>query len=101
VALWAGALLWKKKKSQEQKSSFRIRRTTVLGMFNDSAVILDATRLSFFNKSAAIATMFTSFKSSHPVLYVTIRRNKTPSNNNLLNRQRHVSTQLRGHHQAK
>ena len=29
------------------KSSFRIRRTTVLGMLEDSAVILDAIRRSF------------------------------------------------------
>ena len=30
------------------KSSFRIRRTTVLGMFKDSAIILDAIQRSFF-----------------------------------------------------
>ena len=30
------------------KSSFRIRRTTVLGMFKDSAIIVDAIRWSFF-----------------------------------------------------
>jgi len=30
------------------KSSFRIRRNTVLGMFKDSAIILDVIRLSFF-----------------------------------------------------
>ena len=41
------------------KSSFRIRRTTVLGMFKGSAVILDAIRLSFMTKSAT-AAMFTS-----------------------------------------
>ena len=32
------------------KSSFRIRRTTVLRIFKDSAIILDAIRRSFFNK---------------------------------------------------
>jgi hypothetical protein len=44
------------------KSSFRIRRTTVLGMFNDSAIILDAIRRSFLTKSAATAAMFTSVR---------------------------------------
>jgi len=41
------------------KSSFRIRRTTVLGMFKDSVIILDAIRWSFLTKSAT-AAMFTS-----------------------------------------
>jgi hypothetical protein len=41
------------------KSSFRIQRTTVLGMFKDSAIILDAIRWSFLTKSAT-AAMFTS-----------------------------------------
>jgi hypothetical protein len=41
------------------KSSFRIRRTTVLGMFKDSAIILDAIRWSFLTKSAT-AGMFIS-----------------------------------------
>jgi hypothetical protein len=40
------------------KSSFRIRRTTVLGMFKDSAIILDAIRRSFLTISAT-AAMFT------------------------------------------
>jgi hypothetical protein len=40
------------------KSSFRIRRTTVLGMFKDSAIVLDAIRRSFFTKLAT-AAMFT------------------------------------------
>ena len=34
------------------KSSFRIRTTTFLGMFKDSAIIFDALRRSFFIKSA-------------------------------------------------
>ena len=34
------------------KSSLRIRRTTVLGMFKDSAIILDAIQQSFLTKSA-------------------------------------------------
>jgi hypothetical protein len=38
--------------------SFRIRRTTTLGMFKDSAVILDAIRRSFLTISAT-AAMFT------------------------------------------
>jgi hypothetical protein len=37
------------KKSREQKPSFIIRRTTVLGMFKDSAIILDAIRWSSFD----------------------------------------------------
>jgi hypothetical protein len=41
------------------KSSFSNRRTTVLGMFKDSAIILDAIWLSFLTKSAT-AAMFTS-----------------------------------------
>jgi len=41
------------------KSSFPIRRNTVLGMSKYSAIILDAIRRSFFNKSAT-AAMFTS-----------------------------------------
>jgi hypothetical protein len=43
------------------KSSFRIRRTTVLGMFKDSAIILNAIRRSFFTKSTT-AAMFTSVR---------------------------------------
>ena len=41
------------------KSSFRIPRTTVLGMFKDSAIILDVIWWSFLTKSAT-AAMFTS-----------------------------------------
>jgi hypothetical protein len=44
------------------KSSFRIQRTTVLGMFKGSAIILDAIRLSFLTKSAT-AAMFTSIRA--------------------------------------
>jgi hypothetical protein len=43
------------------KPSFRIRRTTVLGMFKDSATVLDAIRRSFLTKSAT-AAMFTSVR---------------------------------------
>jgi len=43
------------------KSSFRIRTTTVLGMFKDSAIILDAIQQSFLTKSAT-AAMFTSIQ---------------------------------------
>jgi len=43
------------------KSSFRIRRTTDLVMFKDSAIILDAIRRSFLTKSAR-AAMFTSVR---------------------------------------
>ena len=43
------------------KSSFRIRTTTVLGMFKNSAIILDAIRRSYFTKSAT-AAMFTSVR---------------------------------------
>jgi hypothetical protein len=42
AALWAGALSCNKKKSREQKSSFRIQRTTVLGMFKDFPNFRDA-----------------------------------------------------------
>jgi len=43
------------------KSSFRIQRTTVLGIFKDSASILDAIRRSFFTNSVR-AAMFTSVR---------------------------------------
>jgi len=43
------------------KSSFRIRRTTVLGMFKESAIILDAIRRPFLTKSAT-AAMFNSVR---------------------------------------
>jgi len=43
------------------KSSFRIRRTTVLGMFKNSAIIFYTIRRSFLTKSAT-ATMFTSVR---------------------------------------
>jgi len=43
------------------KSSFRIRVTTVLGMFKYSAIILDAIRRSFLTKPAT-AAMFTSVR---------------------------------------
>jgi len=39
------------------KSSFRIRRTTVCGMFKDSAIILHAIRPSFLTKSATAAIL--------------------------------------------
>jgi hypothetical protein len=42
-------------------SSFRIRRNTVLGMFKNYIIILDAIRKSFLNKSATIA-IFTSVR---------------------------------------
>jgi hypothetical protein len=41
------------------KSSFRIRRNTVLGMVKDSAIILDVIQQSFLTKSST-AAMFTS-----------------------------------------
>jgi len=44
------------------KSSFRIRRTTVLGMLKDSAIIFDVIRRTFLNK-AATAAIFTSVQS--------------------------------------
>ena len=43
------------------KSSFRIRGTTVLRTFKDSAIILDAIRRSFLTKPAT-ATVFTSVR---------------------------------------
>ena len=43
------------------KSSFRIPRSTVLGMLRDSALILDAIRRSFLTKSTT-ATMYTSLR---------------------------------------
>jgi hypothetical protein len=60
AAMWAGALSCNKKNSREQKSSFRIRRTTVLGIFKDSAIIIDAIRQSLLTKLGAKAAMFTS-----------------------------------------
>jgi hypothetical protein len=56
-----GRIIVQQEKSREQKSSFRIRRTTFLGMFKDSAIILDAIRRSFLNKSAAAAAAAAMF----------------------------------------
>ena len=53
------------------KSSFRNRRTTALGMFKDSAIIIDAIRRSFLAISAT-AAMFTS-------VWVNFRRPPLPS----------------------
>jgi hypothetical protein len=44
------------------KSSFKIRKTTVLRMFKDSVIILDEIRRSFLTKSAT-AAMFTSVRA--------------------------------------
>jgi len=60
----SGVKRWKTKRAPNflfPKSSYRIRSTTVLGKFKDSAIILDAIRWSFFTKSAT-ATMFTSVR---------------------------------------
>jgi hypothetical protein len=51
-----GRIIVQQQNSREQKNSFRVRRTTVLGMFKDSAIILDAIRPSFFTKSSATFT---------------------------------------------
>jgi len=55
--------VWKKRAHNFlcPKSSFRIRRTTVLGKFKDSDIILDAIRLSFLTNSAT-AAMLTSVR---------------------------------------
>ena len=42
------------------KSSFRIRRTAVLGMFKDSAIILDAIRRSFFDQISNSSNVYLS-----------------------------------------
>jgi len=54
------------------KSSFRIRRTTALVMFEDSAVILDAIRRSFLTKSATAASLpqFESILDGHLSRYL-------------------------------
>jgi len=44
------------------KSSFIIWRITVLGMFKDSAIILDAIRRSFFFTKSATAALLTSVR---------------------------------------
>jgi hypothetical protein len=53
------------------KTSFRIQRTTVLGMFKDSAIILDVIRWSFFTKSAT-AAMFTSVRAT-AAMFTSVR----------------------------
>jgi hypothetical protein len=63
-SLCSGVKEWGTKRAHNflfPKSYFRIQRTTVLGMFKDSAVILDATQRSFLTKSAT-AAMFTSVR---------------------------------------
>jgi hypothetical protein len=63
------------------KSSFRIRRTTVVGMFKDSAIILDVIRQSFLTKSGT-AAMFTSvrFDFGCPPLSSTSTNSLLPRN---------------------
>jgi hypothetical protein len=53
------------------KSSFRIQRTRVLGMFKDSAIILDAIQRSFLTKSAT--AMFTPVRVDFgwPLLFLS------------------------------
>jgi hypothetical protein len=55
-----GRIILQPKKISRVEIYFRIRRTTVLGMFKVSAIILDAIRRLFLTKSAATAAMFTS-----------------------------------------
>jgi hypothetical protein len=54
------------------KSSFRIRRTTVLGMFKDSAIILDAIRQSFLSseQEQLCLTQFESILDGHLSRYL-------------------------------
>jgi len=47
------------------KSSFRIRLTTVLGMFKDSAIILDTIRRSFFLSNQQCLPQFESILDWH------------------------------------
>jgi len=61
-SLCSGVKEWRTKRTQNflfPKSSFRIWRTTFLGMFKDSAIILDAIWWSFLTKWTT-AAMFTS-----------------------------------------
>jgi hypothetical protein len=62
AALGAAPIVQQEKFFFFPKSSFRIRRTTVLGMLKDSAIILHAIRRSFFTKSTATAAIFTSVR---------------------------------------
>jgi hypothetical protein len=63
-SLWSGVKECGTKRARNflfPKSSFRIRRTIVLGMFKDSDIIPDAIRRSFLTKPAT-AAMFTSVR---------------------------------------
>jgi len=63
-SLCSGVKEWGTKRTHNflfPKSSFIIRRTTVFGMFKDSAIILVAIRRSFLTKSAR-AAVFTSVR---------------------------------------
>jgi hypothetical protein len=60
--------VWKKRAHNFlfPKSSFRIRRTTVLGMFEDSAIILDAIRVNFWlNQQQQYLPQFESILDGH------------------------------------
>ena len=63
------------------KSSFRIPRTTVWGMFKESAIILDAIQRSFVTKSAT-AVMFTTVRVDfrRPPLSSSSTRSLPPRN---------------------
>jgi hypothetical protein len=72
-----GRIIVQQEKFRQQKPSFRIRRATVLEMFKDYAVILNAIR-AFSTKSTATALMFTSVRvdldgPSRHLLPATIR----------------------------
>jgi len=70
------------------KSSFRIQRTTVLGMFKDSAIILDAIQWLFLTKSAT-AAMFTSVQDNFgQTLLLSSSTSSLPS----WNRDHHLKT---------
>ena len=75
------------------KSSFRIRRTRVLGMFKYSAIILDVIRPSFLTKSAT-AAMFNSirFDFGRPPLSSSSTRS-FPSRNREYNLKKVLSVQ--------
>jgi hypothetical protein len=52
-----GCIIVQQEKTQEQKSFFKIQRTTVLGMFKDKAIILGVIWWSFLTKSATAAML--------------------------------------------
>jgi hypothetical protein len=57
-----GRIILQQEKISRAEILFQNPKNYILGMFKDSAIILDAIRRSFLTNSATTAAMFTSFR---------------------------------------